>query len=235
MNILALYDNGETLSWDERVAIAAMRKVGFPADYLDFIEKYGCGAFAGHLTLTSPTKVLPRIAQGFGDRLEIAGMDYGTLYVADHAGKILFDYEPRVPKIDGDAKVFDSFDKVLFWILKRSKPQFPFPSYDQFDLPSYALQAKNIGLKRKEINELEKRIQEVLVCRDLAVGSLSSSIIAIAPTLGVYIELSEGDTVHIRYALGSKIAPLLELLAEFGFVHHPDPWQDEMRTLVCGD
>ena len=235
MNIISIYSRGESNERTDRLAIAGMRKLGFPADYVDFMAKYGAGEFACELRLWNPTKLLPYLAcyaRGMLDPIDIANMDSGTLRIADHVGKLLFEFVPRT-NVDGEPKVFSSFEEVLSWILSRGT-QSPFPLYNQYLLCSFLLGSKS-ALKRKDDTKIRHRLLEVLNCDDLAIGRWDDIFYAIAPLQGWQLSIDDGDRARINYDIGSKIVPLIRLLGEFGFKHIRNEEEELMRLLVSGD
>ena len=232
MKILALYVAGETISWQDRMAIECLKKLGFPKDYTDLLSKYGWGVFAFGLQIRVPSRFLPKLVNGLNAPLEVASRDDGIIYASDHVGKILFEFIPRSP--EEHEVVFYTFDEVLAWSMARDEPKFPIPLFEQAVLPQYTLRTKEVFSKDSD-QKLIGRLREVITDGDLEIARWHDNFYAFSYSRGVLLRLQNGNEAKICYALGRPIKPIVLLLREFGFVHESDESEDTAWERVSGD
>ena len=225
LETLAIYNNGETLDWDDRVAIRVMAKLGVPGDYINWLEKYGWGVFAAGqgMQLSKPSNHLQVLAKQLKDPIPIAGRDDGIVYASDHVGKVLFDWVPRSNSEPG--KTFLNFEEVLSWAMAREKPPFPIPLLMQPPTSEYSLVSKK-ALEKDDDVEFGGRISDAFAPNIIKFARWQKDLLAIGVADGFLIEIENGKHAKIHYGLGRDITKTIILLQGFGFVHKPNEGED---------
>lgn len=220
MKILALYDTGETLCWDDRVAIWHLRALPWPVDHLNFLSRYGGdGEFAGIMRVENLKTIIKPILTSIGD-VQVAGLDDGSLLAVWHVDRYLFEFKHRVDAKQD--KVFTTFGDVLEWALAKSHMTPSLSLYDQFVMPHCSF--SRVGNTA--------RIDDQWFCKtvgdDLSVtGIFPEMALRFSAKAGVLFKLDDFGRGVLHYRLDCKCVRHFKREIEAqGFTHPPNPQED---------
>lgn len=139
MKVSALFRKGETLDRSDRAAIALLKKLGFPSDYLEFLLQYGEGEFIdSFLSLEAPASLAKGLVKSdmtftFNESILIGGLDGGDIMAVDHVGKVHLEYWPRVET--EPRPVFVTLDSMVNTLAANPKKEGELLLYSQRGVP----------------------------------------------------------------------------------------------------
>ena len=219
MEILALYRNGETIGWDDRIAIRHLQSLPWPADHLDFVASYGDGEFVGVMRVHSLKMVMQPLLTRTGD-IKVADLDDGTLVAALHVDRYLFEFKHRVDP--SEERVFTSFTDVLKWALSRTPFEPALPLFQQRLLPRCSFHR---GGKKSNIDD--KWFSATVVDNAAVTMRTEEMAFRFSAKAGVLFELDDFGQATLRYRLDCKCVKSFKAALEAEqFVHPPMPDED---------
>ena len=237
----AFFRNGEMLDRSDREALAMMKKLGFPSDYLEFMIQFGRGEFVNPLLdLWDPTSVSKevlkvdmsksRLTFSMVEPVQIGSFQSGPIMAVNHVGAVLFEYWPRVET--EPRPVFTSLESLLSGLKTLQQGQETPRVYAQVYVPT-------CSLKKTPSDEHPPKQSDAVIKEIVALSALDDFIFLPDPEAlemfsekhGLSVVFNGGYSVTLKFRYDAKLKKIVEVLAKHGWQLDRDPMNIHLRLL----
>lgn len=229
MQTLALYNNGELLDRADRQSIQAMRKLGFPRDYIGFLARYGAGEFANPLlSLYTPGSILRELLQAdltlaIKEPVQVGGFHGGQVMAVLHVDRVLFEYWPRDET--EDRPVFIDLEKMLSGLDDGNADDLTAKRvYDQVFIPScFFSSSAPADAPPKDNDPVFKAILSLGDPGDFTILRYPEGVEMINEKLGFSVVFNRSVSAVLKFRYEARLGKLIEVLAAHNWTQNKPP------------